>query len=700
MSAEATTSPQAAVKVDVVEDIGVIAMTRAPVNALGVALRRGLIDALTDLNGRADVQAIVLHGEGRAFSAGADIREFGRPPSGPILPDVLNLMLDGPKPVIAALHGVAMGGGLELALAAHVRVGVSGLRVALPEVKLGLLPGAGGTQRLPRLTGLATAQAMILSGREVPAEEALSLGILDRIGSGTAREAGIAAAQEVLAGGLTARRTDDLPVTPDAEAMAAAEARLDTARPQLDAPRKALQALAASARPITQGLALERRLFLELREGPERQALAHAFFAERGTSRIPEADLPAREIASVGVIGGGTMGVGIATAFLLAGYPVRLIETEAARAEAAAAAILRNLDGAVKRGKMTAEARAAAAEALQLGCDLTELADVDLVIEAVFEEMSVKIELFNKLDAICKPGAILGTNTSYLDVNEIAAATSRPEAVIGLHFFSPAHVMRLLEVVVADATSPDLVATAFATAQRLKKVPVRSGVCDGFIGNRILAHYRKATEYVVLDGADFAQVDRALEDFGFAMGPFAVSDLTGLDIGMLTRRRKAATRPPEERYSRVADRICEQQWFGRKSGRGFYLHDGTESRPQNPDALRILDEERAAEGITPRIFTNEEIVDRCMTAMISEAVRVLEEGIAMRPADIDAVELFGYGFPRHLGGPMHYADRVGIATLVARIEAYAREDPHYWQLPDLLRQMARDGRRFADLNGE
>ncbi|MBR9763346.1 MAG: 3-hydroxyacyl-CoA dehydrogenase [Rhodobacteraceae bacterium] len=700
MSAQATTSAETVVTLDVVDGIGVIAMTRPPVNALGEALRSGLIDALTDLNGRDDVQAIVLHGEGRAFSAGADIREFGRPPSGPTLPDVLNLMLDGPKPVIAALHGVAMGGGLELALAAHVRVGVPGLRVALPEVKLGLLPGAGGTQRLPRLTGLAIAQAMILSGREVSAEEALSLGILDRIGSGAAREAGIAAAREVLAGKLSPRRTDDLTVAPDAEAMAAAQARLDAARPQLDAPCKALQALAAATGPITEGLALERRLFLELREGPERQALAHAFFAERGTARIPETDLPAREIASVGVIGGGTMGVGIATAFLLAGYPVRLIETEAARAEAAAAAIGRNLDGAVKRGKMSAEARAAAADALRAGCDMTTLADVDLVVEAVFEEMSVKIELMRRLDAICKPGAILGTNTSYLDVNEIAAATSRPEAVIGLHFFSPAHVMRLLEVVVADATAPDLVSTAFALARQLNKVPVRSRVCDGFIGNRILAHYRKSTEYVVLDGADFAQVDRALEEFGFAMGPFAVSDLAGLDIGMLTRRRKAATRPAEERYSRVADRICEQQWFGRKSGRGFYLHDGTEGRPQNPDALRILAEERAAEGISPRSFTDQEIVDRCMTAMISEAVRVLEEGIALRPADIDAVELFGYGFPRHLGGPMHYADSIGIANLVARVEAYADEDPHYWQVPELMRQMAREGRRFADLNGE
>lgn len=687
-----------AVSTSIEDEIGLICLANPPVNALGAAVRQGLSAAVTRHVADPEVKVIVIYGDGRALSAGADIREFGKPPVPPSLPDTLAQIANCVKPVIVVMHGVALGGGLELALAGQVRVGLPGLRVSLPEVRLGLIPGAGGTQRLPRLTGITAAIDIICSGRDINVQEALALGILDRLGEGTPRAAGLSAAHDVLAGSLLPRNTDSLPVTIDAQVMETARAELARKRPALQAPFKALGAIAASAGPVAKGMEIERAAFLELLDGPDRQGLVHAFLAERATANIPESALPAGQVDSIGVIGGGTMGVGIATAFLIAGLPVHLVETEAARAKAAAAAVTKNLDGALKRGKLDSAGHAAATSALTTSIDLGSLSASDLVIEAVFEDMAVKTELFATLDQICKPEVILATNTSYLDINEIAAATNRPEAVIGLHFFSPAHVMRLLEIVVADKTAPHLVATAFALAKRLRKIPVRSGVCDGFIGNRILAHYRKATEYLVLDGASFEQVDRALEHFGFAMGPFAVSDLAGLDIGMFTRRRKALTRPAEERYSRVADRICDQGWFGRKAGQGFYVYDDKGGKLPNPGALQITADERAAEGISPRTIADQEIVDRCLTAMISEAARLLQEGIALRPIDVDAVELFGYGFPRHLGGPMNYADQIGAAELVRRIESYAAEDAHFWQVPEILRSMAQTGKRFADLN--
>lgn len=699
MSPVVTETRPAAVESEILGEIGVIRLSHPPVNALGAAVRQGLVAAITRLLSDPCVKAIVLSGTGRAFSAGADLAEFGKVAPPPTLPEALDVIAGSPKPVIAVLHGVAFGGGLELAMAAQLRIGLPGLRLALPEVKLGLIPGAGGTQRLPRLVGTAAAVEMICSGREVSAEEALSLGLLDRLADAPPREAGLAAARAVLAGRLTPRHTDAVTAVADPEVLEAARQKIIARKPVLAAPLAALEAVyLASETAVAEGMAHERSAFLKLREGPDRQGLVHAFRAERATGKIPEAAGPARQIDTVGVIGGGTMGVGIATAFLIAGLPVRLIETEAPRAETARAAILRNLEGALRRGKLDAAGHAAAVAGLTASTELASLASVDLVVEAVFEDMAVKTALFGRLDRICGPATILATNTSYLDINRIAEATGRPEAVIGLHFFSPAHVMRLLEVVVADKTAPALVATAFALARRMGKIPVRSGVCDGFIGNRILAHFRKATEYLVLDGAGFAQVDRALEDVGFAMGPYAVSDLAGLDIGLMTRRRKAATRPVQERYSRVADRICEAGWLGRKTGRGFYLYEDGRRGAVNPGADQILAEERAAAGITIRTVTAQEIVDRCMTAMISEAVRVLDEGIALRPIDIDAVKLFGYGFPRHLGGPMHLADRIGAAELLRRIETYAEEDRHFWQVPERLRRMAATGETFAALN--
>jgi 3-hydroxyacyl-CoA dehydrogenase len=415
-------------------------------------------------------------------------------------------------------------------------------------------------------------------------------------------------------------------------------------------------------------------------------------------ANIPEKKAQPRDVQAIGVIGGGTMGSGIATSALLAGLTVTLIEVQEDALERGISTITGNLDGAVKRGKLSAEKRDATLANLTGSTDMGTLAQADLVIEAVFEKMEIKKEIFTRLDAICKPGAVLASNTSYLDINEIAAQTSRPQDVLGLHFFSPAHIMRLLEIVVGEKTDPEVVATGFALAKRLKKVGVRAGVCDGFIGNRILGHYLKTAAYLVMDGASPQQVDDALEDFGFAMGPHRVGDLAGLDIGWMTRQRLEESRPAEERYSGdVGDRICEQGWFGRKTGKGYYIYEGKEMSV-NPEVAGIIAAEQEKAGITPRAFSDEEIVERYMTAMIAEATRVVEDGIALRPLDVDVVFLMGYGFPRFRGGPLHYADTIGAAELVKRIESYAEEDAHYWQVPKLLREMAEQGRSFADIN--
>lgn len=676
-------------------NIGLIGMNKPPVNAIGVALRTAINNALSELVSTDQIKVIVLYGLGRFFSAGADIKDFARATEQPTLPEVCKAINNCPKPLIVALHGVAFGGALELAMSAHLRVGTTGLKVALPEVKLGLLPGAGGTQRLPRLTGIAAALDIICTGREVLAEEALSLGLISKVVEGTARDAGLSAAKDVLAGRLTAMPTDALLVEADGNALSAARTRRAGS---LSAPLKAVEAVSAATLPIDQGLAKERALFLELMQGDERAGLVHAFIAERATSKIPENKATIRSVEHIAVVGGGTMGSGIAAAFCIAGFSVTLIETDSERVAAARNTVETILAGALKRGKLTELEHVHALENLSTSAEFSDLPNVDLVIEAIFENMNAKKALFEQLDALCKPGAILASNTSYLDLNQIANITNRPGDVIGMHFFSPAHIMRLLEVVVADNTAPDVVATAFDLARCVRKVPVRSRVCEGFIGNRILTRYRKVCEYLVLDGAEFEQVDQALTDFGFAMGPFAVGDLAGLDIARASRDRNAADRPMEERYSRVADLICDKGWFGRKTEKGYYLYSQGKLTGPNPDAQAIVEAERASLALTPKSFTNDQIVARCITAMIQEAAMVLQEGIALRPVDIDAVKLFGYGFPRHRGGPMHLADQIGIEELISRIETYAQEDAYFWQVPQLLRTMQQSGRSFADMN--
>ncbi|MEM9221667.1 MAG: 3-hydroxyacyl-CoA dehydrogenase NAD-binding domain-containing protein [Pseudomonadota bacterium] len=686
------------VTIERVGAVGLVRIDNPPVNAASQAVRLGLDDAVRALDADHAVGVIALYGADRTFIAGADIREFGKPPLAPILPDVCNTIENSHTPVVAVLHGTTLGGGLEVALACRARVALAGTTVGLPEVSLGIFPGAGGTQRTPRLTGMKAALDLITSGRRVGAEEAKSLGIIDQIRDGEPREVAVAAAADVQSGALPVRRTGELPVVTDEEALQTTAETLKKNQPHLLSPLKAVDAVAASARPLAEGLAIERALFMECLDSPQRAGLVHAFFAERAVAKIPEAGATARPVNSVGVVGGGTMGSGIATAALLAGLKVTLVERDDDSAQKARGTVLKNLDGAVARKKLSADARQRIeAEYFAAKDDLATLADVDLVIEAVFEDMAVKKELFGRLDGIAKDGAILASNTSYLDLNEIASVTGRPQDVIGLHFFSPAHIMRLLEVVVGDKTTPEVVATGFALAKRLRKVAVRAGVCDGFIGNRILSHYRKVTEYMVLDGASPQQVDEALEAYGFAMGPFAVADLAGIDISWAERKRRAPMRPPQERYSRISDRLCEVGAFGRKAGRGYYLYDGGARKP-NPEALAIVEDERDAAGIALRDFTAEEIVNQYLTAMICEAARVVEDGTALRPIDVDAVYLFGYGFPRFRGGPLHTADVIGAETLVARIKKFSGEDAHYWQVPKILAAMASAGTTFAERN--
>ncbi|MDA9991063.1 3-hydroxyacyl-CoA dehydrogenase NAD-binding domain-containing protein [Paracoccaceae bacterium] len=687
------------VSVEINNKIALICLDNPPVNAASQALRDGLQKALIWASSQNDIGVIVIYGAGRTFVAGADIKEFGKQPLAPFLPDLVNEIEQAEIPVISVLHGTALGGGLEIALGTHARVGIEGLKVGLPEIHLGLLPGAGGTQRTPRLCGIPAALDMILSGRHIHAQEALEMGLIDKLYDGQPRDVAMEAAQEVLIGKLETHRTDQIITKSNNVHLDEVEARLLQTHSHLFSPHKCIEAVRACSLPIEEGLRIERQAFEECMETPQRAGLIHAFFGERSVSRVPESKIAPRQVEHIGIIGAGTMGSGIATTCLMAGLRVTLIENVQENLNEGTAKVKRNLQDSVKRGKLQAENLSKTQSLLQPALGIEYLDQVDLVIEAAFEDMDIKKEIFRKLDSVCKAGAILASNTSYLDINQIAAITSRPQDVIGLHFFSPAHVMRLLEIVVGKKTDPAVTATGFSLAKKLRKVGVKAGVCDGFIGNRILAHYRKTAAYLVLDGAHPQQVDQALESFGFAMGPYKVTDLAGLDIDWMTRRRKAPTRPKEERYSgEIADRICESGWFGRKSGQGYYLYKGRDIHT-NPDIDAIINAERQKAGITVQKFNNKEIVKRYMTAMISEAVRVLEERIAARPLDVDMVFLFGYGFPRHRGGPLHYADTLGPQELISRIETYAKEDSHYWKVPDMLRQMALDGTKFSDLNG-
>ncbi|MFG6559772.1 3-hydroxyacyl-CoA dehydrogenase NAD-binding domain-containing protein [Sulfitobacter sp. 1A15299] len=685
------------------DDIVVLRIENPPVNALSQAVRQGLAEGMDRAEAEDGVRAVMIVGEGRAFIAGADITEFGKPPMEPHLPNLCNRIEASPLIVVASMHGVSLGGGLEVALSAHYRIAQPSARVGLPEVHLGLIPGAGGTQRLPRLIGVEPALDAITTGRHIKAPQALEMGIVDRVEEGDPQEVGLAYVRELLDSGAERRPICEMPAPAPIDWDAAYEATLKKGRGQIS-PAEAVRAVQAGVeKPFEEGMKAERRIFSELMNTDQRQGMIHAFFSERAVSNLPELKgVEPRDLKAIGVIGGGTMGAGIATAALLSGFSVVLIEMKEEAARAAHARISGNLLGALKRGKIDqAKFDHLTGEALTVSTEYDSLSNVDLVVEAVFEDMGVKKDVFGKLDAVCKPGCVLASNTSYLDVNEIAASTKRPEDVIGLHFFSPAHVMKLLEVVVADKTAKDVVATGFALGKALGKVSVRAGVCDGFIGNRILATYRTAADHMVLDGASPYKIDAALEKFGFAMGPFAVADLAGLDIGWATRKRKAATRHPEERVPTYIDRLCEQGHFGQKTGEGYYIYEkGKRGGTPNPEVTRLIEEEQKERGITPRDFTDAEIVRRYMCAMVNEAAKVLEEGIAKRPLDIDMTLLFGYGFPRYWGGPMKWADIQGLPNVLAAIEGFAEQDPWFWKPAPLLAELVKTNRNFDDLNKE
>ncbi len=678
-----------------------IVIDSPPVNALGHAVRAGLWQAVDQAEADPQVRIILIAAAGRTFPAGADIREFGQPPADPLLPDLCNRIEGCAKPVVAALHGTVLGGGLELALAAHYRIADPAARLGFPEITLGLLPGAGGTQRAPRLIGAEAALQMMLTGKPIPAAQAGAL--LDRLATGDLATDALAYAQELADTGAPPRPTCDRAdgmADPDAFAAAVAAARDRIGNnPDLPAPSHIVDCVAAVPRlPFTAGLGLERAAFLACRDSAASAGLRHAFLAERRAAHVPESDAAPRAVDHVGIVGGGLMGAGIAVACLTAGQRVTLAERDAGAADKAAARVADLIRRAVTRGRAT-EAQAAdrlARFAAVVGAD--GLAPVDLAIEAVFEDFDAKAAVFADLDAVLRPGAVLATNTSYLDIDALAATTARPGDVIGLHFFSPAHVMRLLEVVPGARTDPGVVATGFALAKRLGKIAVRAGNADGFIGNRILAAYRTATDFLLEDGATPAQIDAAMRDFGMAMGPYEVLDMAGLEISWARRKRLAATRNPAERYVRIGDLLCEARRFGQKTGRGYYRHDG--GKPvEDTEVLDLIAAERARKGIAPRDIGASEIQRRALAAMANEGARLLAGGIALRPSDIDVVLLAGYGFPRWRGGPMKAADMAGLPGLLDDLTRWAGAEGTFWTPAPLIADLVAQGRGFDDLNG-
>ena len=704
MTAQASTS---VVELRQDGDVLLVSVNNPPVNALGAAVRQGLMAAMEQADASAAVKAVVIVGQGKAFIAGADIREFGKPPVQPFLPDVCNRIEACSKPVVAVIHGAALGGGLEIAMSAHYRLALPGAKLGLPEVSLGLVPGAGGTQRAPRLMGVKAATELMLSGQQIGAKAGLAAGLVDKLEDGADPvAAGLAYARELLAQGAPLRPVSATPGRLADKAAAQAELdalRADTAKKSrgLFSPLKIIDCVqAALDLPFAEGLKFERAQFLACIDSPQRAGLIHAFFAERETAKIPEARAAQpRALSKIAIIGGGTMGAGITVSALDAGLVVTMIERDAESIARGQANVEKVYNGLIAKGRMNEEAKAAILARYTPSTCYDDIADVDLVIEAVFEDLEVKKAVFKELDRVCKSGAVLATNTSYLDIDAIAAVTSRPQDVIGLHFFSPANIMKLLEIVVPAKVAPDVVTTAFELAKKMKKVPVRAGVCDGFIGNRILATYKQAADYLMEDGASPYEIDEAVRGFGFAMGPFQVTDLAGGDIGWATRKRRAATRDPKARYVEIADRICENGWFGQKTGRGFYLYpQGARIGQPDPEVLAIVDAERAKKGVTARPFTAEEIMRRYMAAMVNEGAKVVGEGIALRPLDVDVTFISGYGFPRHRGGPMKWADMQGLAKVLADIEAFAKEDALFWKPAPLLQKLVAEGKNFESLN--
>ena len=686
-------------------NVAVITFDNPPMNGYSHALRLQIVAGIEQAEDDPEVGAIVLIGSARVFSSGADIREFGTPKmlAEPTLRTVITVVESATKPVIAAIGGICMGGGLELALGCHFRVVAPKTQIALPEVKLGLLPGAGGTQRLPRLIGLEYALNIIVSGETVPADQFRGSPLFDEFIEGDLLEGALAFAGKVIAEKRPLKRVRDLKVRhpkPEAFLLWAKNAVGSMAK-NYPAPMKCLEAVEAAVKSKTfeEGLKAERIGFSTLFLSEEHKALRHIFFGERAAGKIADVpeDTPARTVKSVGIIGAGTMGTGIGINFLNAGIPVTILETRADALERGVAAVRKVYDDRVKKGKMKQDKAEASVALLKPTLSYDDLREADLVIEAVFEDIGVKEAVFRKLDETCKPGAILASNTSTLDLNRIAAFTKRPQDVIGLHFFSPANVMKLLEVVRGAKTAGDVLATAMQLAKKIKKTAVVSGVCDGFIGNRMVAVYQREAFFLLEEGASVQQIDKALESFGMVMGIFRMGDLAGGDIGWAIRKRRYAEDPAMRKFA-IADKLCEMGRFGQKTGAGFYRYEpGRRDALRDPIVDEIVDNYRKEAGITPRKVTDEEIVQRCIYALVNEGARILDEGIAQRASDIDMVYVFGYGFPPFRGGPMLYADMtslINVARTMKRFAQLPRVDQAFWQPAPLLARLAAEGKTF------
>jgi 3-hydroxyacyl-CoA dehydrogenase len=682
------------------DNVAVITLNNPPINGLGLATRTAAVAALRRAQDDEAVTAIVLTGAGKAFSGGADIKEFNSPNAlaEPSLFTLIATAEGSSKPVVAAIHTVCMGGGLELALGCHYRVALPGAQIALPEVKLGLLPGAGGTQRLPRVLGLERALKMIVSGTPVPSEQLAGTKLFDEIfPAGTVLVQAAVAFAKSIADARPLPKVRDMVVDyPDHAAFL--QAARDAAAGPFPAPRECVDTVAASVTmPFDDGISFERARFMHLMQTTESKALRHAFFAERLASKVPDVppDTPTRTIAKAAVIGAGTMGGGIAMNFANAGIPVVLLETRQEALDKGLATIRKNYENTLNKGKLTQDKFDQRVGLITGTLDYAAIGDADIVVEAVFEDLAVKETVFRQLDAVMKPGAILASNTSTLDVDKIAAFTQRPQDVIGTHFFSPANVMKLLEIVRGKATAKDVLATTLALSKKLKKTGVVSGVCDGFIGNRMVEQYVRQAGFLLDEGALPAQVDRAAEAFGFAMGPFRMGDLAGNDIGWYIRKRRAIE-SPGMLYSKTADLLCEQGRFGQKTGAGWYDYKPGD-RKAYPSQLvdDMVVAHSAALGVTRRAIPDTEIVERLVYALVNEGAQILEEGIAMRASDIDMVYLTGYGFPLYRGGPMFYADTIGLPNVLAAIEAYARgANGAAWKPAPLLVKLAASGKGF------
>ena len=677
--------------------VAVLTVDNPPVNALSHHVRKGLHDGIKQATADGAVQAIVIVCAGRTFIAGADITEFGKPPSEPSLHAVLDLIEGAPKPVVSAIHGTALGGGLEVTLACHYRVGVKGARFGLPEVKLGLLPGAGGTQRLPRVVGVEKGLQMMVSGDPIGADEALRAGLIDEIVDGDLATAGVAFAEKVLDEKRPLRKIRDLTdkiAAARSEPEIFAQFRKSMARQTrgLRAPESIVKAVeAAVSLPFDQGIKRERELFVELLNSPESKAQRYFFFAEREAAKIPDvpADTPAKEIKKAAVIGAGTMGGGIAMNFANAGIPVTVVEVAQEALDRGLGIVRKNYEATAARGRLTPADVEKRMGLITGSVDFKAAADADIVIEAVFEEMPIKQEVFARLDAICKADAVLATNTSTLDVDEIASATKRPESVIGTHFFSPANVMRLLENVRGRKSSKTTIATAMAVGRRIGKVPVLVGVCYGFVGNRMLHQRGLQAEKLILEGAAPHQVDRVLTDFGFPMGPFAMSDLAGLDVGWRIRKGRGVKAP-------VADRICELGRFGQKTGAGYFKYEKGDRTPiPDLEVEKVIVDVATSMGITRRAISDEEILQRLLYPMVNEGAKLLDEKIAIRPSDVDVIWVYGYGWPVYRGGPMFWADSIGLKALRDQLLEFKKQSGDtFWTPAPLLDRLASEGKGF------